>query len=173
MPLYFVDMNFVQFGMTRDMRPPISLPMLAREPFRLFFPAATLAGIIGVLLWPLHLSGVLSAYPGQAHARIMAHGLFGGFIFGFLGTAMPRMLSANPLRAFETIPLLLVHLIAVFAYALGNQHAGDVAFLVLIAGFVACIAPRVQQRKYLPPPGFVLVGLSLLCVGGRGRIGNF
>src|ERR1043165_5968888 len=78
------------------------LQLLAREPFRLFFPAATLAGIIGVALWPMHLLGWGANYPGQSHARIMAHGLFGGFIFGFLGTAMPRMLSAQALRGFET-----------------------------------------------------------------------
>src|SRR5436190_1980529 len=96
------------------------IELLAREPFRLFFPAATLAGIIGVSLWPLNLLGWTSEYPGQIHARIMTHGLFGGFIFGFLGTAMPRMLSARPLRIFETLPLLLLHILAVIAYAFGK-----------------------------------------------------
>src|SRR5947207_3239512 len=70
---------------------------LGREPFRLFFPEGVLAGILGVMLWPLYFTGLTTFYPGQAHARIMAYGLFGGFIFGFLGTAMPRMLSVPPL----------------------------------------------------------------------------
>src|SRR5689334_7121293 len=87
------------------------------EPFRLFFPAATLAGIVGVALWPLHFLGALQSYPGESHARIMAQGLFGGFILGFLGTAMPRMLSARSLRTFETIPLLLGYIAMVIAYA--------------------------------------------------------
>ncbi|HEX9256014.1 MAG TPA: NnrS family protein, partial [Candidatus Angelobacter sp.] len=71
----------------------ITLDDLGREPFRVFFPEGVFAGILGVALWPLYFTGVSSFYPGQAHARIMAYGLFGGFIFGFLGTAMPRMLS--------------------------------------------------------------------------------
>jgi uncharacterized protein involved in response to NO len=140
------------------------IQLFAREPFRLFFPAATLAGIIGVALWPLHLRGFIATYPGQFHARIMAHCLFGGFIFGFLGTAMPRMLSAQPMRALEVIPLLLIHLAALASYATGHMHAGDTAFLLLIFGFAACMTPRIRGRKDLPPPGFVLVGLSFLCV---------
>lgn len=138
----------------------------AREPFRLFFPLATLAGIIGVALWPLHLLGVSPTYPGQIHARIMMHGLFGGFIFGFLGTAMPRMLSAPPLRKFEMLPLLFVHLAMVTFYALGSIPKGNGLFLLLLLGFVAVMAPRIRHRKDLPPPGFILVGLSMACAAG-------
>jgi uncharacterized protein involved in response to NO len=141
----------------------LPLQLFAREPFRLFFPAATLAGIIGVALWPLNLLGVTSEYPGQLHARIMAHGLFGGFIFGFLGTAMPRMLSATPLRLIETGLLLLVYVSMVMAYALGKPPAGNVLFLFLIGGFAIAMAPRILQRKDNPPPGFILVALSLAC----------
>ena len=71
----------------------ITLDDLGREPFRIFFPEGVFAGILGVALWPLYFTGVTGFYPGQAHARIMAYGLFGGFIFGFLGTAMPRKAS--------------------------------------------------------------------------------
>src|SRR5689334_9976809 len=71
----------------------ISRALLGAEPFRLFFPLGTLAGLIGVALWPLHFTGMIESYPGQNHGHIMANGLFGSFIFGFLGTAMPRMLS--------------------------------------------------------------------------------
>jgi uncharacterized protein involved in response to NO len=61
------------------------------EPFRLFFPAGVLAGLLGVALWPLHFGGYVAFYPGQVHARLMAFGFFGAFILGFLGTALPRM----------------------------------------------------------------------------------
>ena len=145
----------------------------AREPFRLFFPLATLAGIVGVLLWPLHLLGISPTYPGQFHARIMTHGLFGGFIFGFLGTAMPRMLSAPPLRKFEIFPLLLVHLTMVALYALGNIPVGNSLFLLLLAGFVGAMAPRIRPRKDLPPPGFILVGLSMACAAAGAILGVF
>lgn len=51
-----------------------SLTVAAQEPFRLFFPQATLAGIVGVLLWPLHFWHVTEFYPGVAHVRIMVFG---------------------------------------------------------------------------------------------------
>ncbi len=140
-----------------------SLEMLAREPFRVFFPAATLAGILGVALWPLHLTGVMATYPGQFHARIMAHGLFGGFIFGFLGTAMPRILSAKQFRPIETFSLLGIHLAMVAAYLANQLQCGNGLFLLLIAGFACCMFPRLLQRKDVPPPGFVLVAASLFC----------
>lgn len=146
---------------------------LAREPFRVFFPWATLAGIIGVALWPLNLLGVIAMYPGQFHARIMAHGLFGGFILGFLGTAMPRMLSAQRLRWFEVAPLLIGHVATVAAYATGHIQAGNAIFLSLLVGFFGLMAGRFWRRKDLPPPGFVLVLLSLLSAAGGAALGIF
>src|SRR5262245_10921453 len=59
----------------------IQLSDMGREPFRIFFPAGVLSGIVGVSLWPLYFLKLTSLYPGQSHARIMAYGLFGGFIF--------------------------------------------------------------------------------------------
>ena len=42
----------------------VELTDLGKEPFRLFFPAGVLAGIVGVALWPMHFGGVVSFYPG-------------------------------------------------------------------------------------------------------------
>ena len=139
------------------------LRLAGREPFRIFFPAGVLAGILGVALWPLHFWGVLESYPGSAHARIMACGLFGGFIFGFLGTAMPRMLSANPFRMGEVIPLVLLHGAMVLSFATGKAFVGDVLWLFLLMAFFGCVVVRTTRRKDTPPPGFVLVGLAFLC----------
>ena len=75
----------------------------AGEPFRFFFPVGVLAGLVGAALWPLHFGGTYAPYPALAHARIMAEGFLGGFAFGFLGTALPRMLSAPPLRLLERL----------------------------------------------------------------------
>jgi uncharacterized protein involved in response to NO len=152
---------------------PITIGLLAREPFRLFFPFATLAGILGVALWPLHLLGFNATYPGQFHARIMAHGLFGGFIFGFLGTAMPRMLSARPFRPFEAATLLLLHIATVAAYVSGKLQTGNALFLATLVTFIALMAWRFRERKDLPPPGFILVGLSIACAAGGASLALF
>src|SRR3954463_4278106 len=129
---------------------------IGREPFRVFFPVGVLAGIIGVSLWPLYFSKVLVWYPGQSHARIMAYGLFGGFIFGFLGTAMPRMLSAPALGGRNVLALLFLHLAMVVAFALQQMILGDSLFLVLLLLFLTLMALRLRQRKDTPPPGFIL-----------------
>src|ERR1043166_9524450 len=101
----------------------------------------------------------------------MAFGLFGAFILGFLGTAMPRMLSARPLRPWEVIPLLLLHSLMVFAFLWENISVGDFLFIALLAGFVSSMMTRIQQRKDTPPPGFILVGLAFLCVAAGSLLG--
>ena len=70
------------------------LKAITKEPFRIFFNQAIVAGVLGVALWPLHFWGAMESYPGIPHVRVMVFGFFGGFIFGFLGTDLPRMLSA-------------------------------------------------------------------------------
>jgi uncharacterized protein involved in response to NO len=139
----------------------------AEEPYRVMFPLAVLAGIFGAALWPLHLGGLTEQYPGIAHARLMAHGFFGGFIFGFLGTAGPRMLSAPPLRGFETCLIAAGHAAMVIAYGTGAIGAGDALFLFLLGSVATMLGLRARQRKDTPPPGFVLVGLAFL-VGAAG-----
>ena len=124
----------------------ITLEDLGREPFRIFFPEGVFAGILGVTLWPLYLTGVTSFYPGQAHARIMAYGLFGGFIFGFLGTAMPRMLSAPPLGTRNVLVLFCLHLAMLLALAAEKIFGGDSLFLVLLCVFAGHQTPVPRLR---------------------------
>jgi hypothetical protein len=93
----------------------------------------------------------------------MAYGLFGGFILGFLGTAMPRMLSAEPLRTGQVLALLGMHLGMVFMFARSKLDWGDRLFFLLLVVFVILMLLRARTRKDLPPPGFVLVGMAILC----------
>ncbi len=52
---------------------PSFLSLCPAEPFRIFFPLATLLGISGVSLWPLFFSGLHKFYPGPMHARGFFH----------------------------------------------------------------------------------------------------
>ena len=136
---------------------------LAAEPFRIFFPAAVAVGLVGVALWPLYALKVADFYPGVSHARLMAHGFFGGFIVGFLGTALPRMLSSFPLTAGEAGVSLALYLTMAAAYAQFKIVPGDELFLVWLGFFALGGLVRFCRRKDAPPPGFVLVLLGLLC----------
>ena len=133
---------------------------LHREPFRLFFPAATLAGLVGVGLWVPLLLGWTADYPGTAHARLMVQGFFGGFIFGFLGTSLPRLLEVPTLTAKEVFPLLALFAVNVAAHAAGATSWGDAAFLGELVLWFAVLKGRCHAKRDLPPPSFVLVGLS-------------
>jgi uncharacterized protein involved in response to NO len=87
---------------------PSYFSLCGAEPFRIFFPLALLIGISGVSLWPLFFSGIHKFYPGIMHSRMMIQGFLSGFVIGFLGTAMPRLLSAPPLRGWETWTLVVI-----------------------------------------------------------------
>lgn len=133
------------------------------EPFRIFFPLATLLGISGVSLWPLYFSGLHKFYPGPMHARLMIESFLGGFVLGFLGTALPRLLSARPLGRGEFWPVFTLYLLCAGLHIGEQPRLGDVAFVVLLLVFGGCMLSRVRQRGELPPPGFVLVAMGYLC----------
>lgn len=130
------------------------------EPFRVFFPLATLLGISGVSLWPLFFSGLHKFYPGPMHARLMIEGFSAGFVFGFLGTALPRLLSAPSLQRGELWALVGLYLLTAGLHIGEQPRAGDFAFIALLICFSACMSMRIRWRAELPPPGFVLVALG-------------
>lgn len=141
---------------------PTFLSLCPAEPFRIFFPLATLLGISGVSLWPLFFSGLHHFYPGAMHARLMIEGFLAGFVIGFLGTALPRLLSAPPLRRGELWTLVALHLLAAGLHIGEQPRAGDVAFIALMLSFGACMLARMRHCAELPPPGFVLVAFGFL-----------
>lgn len=139
---------------------------LLEEPFRLLFPLACAAGLVGVALWPLYFGGVTEFYPAASHARLMAHGFFGGFILGFLGTALPRLLGTRCLSRWELSAWLITYLGLLVAHASGRTRAGDVLFAGMICLMFIFVSLRWRQRQDLPPPGFVLVALAFACALG-------
>jgi uncharacterized protein involved in response to NO len=138
----------------------VSFTDLHHEPFRLFFPAATFAGLIGVALWPMMLLGWTENYPGPSHARLMVQGFFGGFIFGFMGTAMPRLVGARPLAAPEAFSLLTLFLGNIIANTAGMNTLADGLFIGELAFLFTLLRHRCHSGRELPPPSFVLMGLA-------------
>ena len=139
-----------------------TLAQICQEPFRIFFPAGALLGFVGVALWVLFYLGAPVPYPNIAHARLMIEGMMASFIFGFLGTAGPRLTSAPHFSLKEVVILFTLDLLAAGAH-LGEAHRfGDVCFVLCLLAFGWILLKRFRRRKDNPPPNFVLVALGLL-----------
>jgi uncharacterized protein involved in response to NO len=144
-----------------------SMRVICQEPFRIFFPAGTALGIIGVTLWPVYYLGGGIAYPNIAHARLMIEGLMGSFIFGFLGTAGPRLTSTPGFTLTELGAIFSLDLLAAGLHIGGADRSGDFCFLICLLVFATALTKRFRLRKDAPPPNFVLVALGI----GSGMIG--
>jgi len=103
------------------------LRVCCEEPFRIFFPAGALLGVFGVSLWPLFYFGAGIAYPNIAHARLMIEGFMASFIFGFLGTAGPRITSAPHFSLAELGPIFTLDLLAAGLHIGGSDRIGALA----------------------------------------------
>lgn len=135
----------------------------AGEPFRLLFPLGTILGIPGVALWPAFAWGLWPVYPAAAHAPIMIHGFLGAFVFGFLGTALPRLLDVPKLGLPTTLLLGAGPIALTIAHLAEATALGFGLFLLWLTGFLLLLGSRLRQSRDIPPPGFVLVALGLLC----------
>lgn len=138
----------------------LRVPFL-EEPFRLFFPAGLVAGLVGVALWPFSIWGPLEFYPGLLHSRLMLTGFIGAFVLGFMATAMPRMLGLRPLSGPAIGVLGLLWLISMAAHLSGSLWLGDGLFGLTLATLVGFLALRFRSRTDIPPPGFILAGAGL------------
>ena len=139
-----------------------SLAQVCQEPFRIFFPAGVLLGSVGVSLWILYYLDAGVPYPRVAHARLMIEGLMASFIFGFLGTAGPRLTSAPHFSLSEIGIVFTLDLLAAGAHTGGAHRLGDICFVVCLLLFARMLLSRFRQRKDNPPPNFILVASGIL-----------
>lgn len=137
--------------------------MVLEEPYRVFFPCGMLAGIWGVMMWPMLYAGWLHFYPGEAHTRIMIEGFLGAFVLGFIGTAFPRLAGNRSWFGGEFFLILLLWTLSVVSHAMGKVQAGDAAFCVLLLTLFAGMAGRwIFGHRDTPPPGFLLAFAGIL-----------
>jgi uncharacterized protein involved in response to NO len=148
-----------------------TLKPYADEPYRIFFPVALLAGVLGVMLWPLFYAGGLSSfpdvlklsfYPNFAHAHVMIQGFVGGFAIGFTGTALPKMVWAKTLHPWQLLTLLGLHISLCVFHLMGYTRVGDALFTAMMVMMLACLGIRLAHGKSMPPPGMVLAGMGLI-----------
>jgi len=136
---------------------------MLEEPYRLFFPLGMLAGMGGVLLWPLYYGHWLGYNPIDAHPRLMIEGFLGAFVLGFLGTAFPRLAGNRPWFGAEFLLLLGLWTAVVWSAASGRMATADGTFTILLGVLFCGLALRwACGHRDTPPPGFVLALTGLL-----------
>ncbi len=129
----------------------------------MFFPLGMLAGLGGVMLWPLYYGQWLGYNPIDAHPRLMIEGCMGGFVLGFLGTAYPRLAGSRGWFGGELLVLLGLWAGVVGLAATGHVAAADGTFSVLLGLLFCGLAWRwAWGNRDTPPPGFVLALTGLL-----------
>ena len=149
-----------------------SFAQMCQEPFRVFFPTGALLGLAGVSLWVLYYSGAGVPYPNVTHARLMIEGMMASFIFGFLGTAGPRLTSAPHFSFAEVALLFSLDLLAAGLHVAEAHRFADLCFLVCLIVFAVILLKRFRRRADNPPPNFVLVALGLLSgIAGAALVG--
>jgi len=144
---------------------------IAEEPYRIFFPFALLAGILGAMLWPLFYAGgiegfpdifTLTFYPNLAHAHLMIEGFVGGFAVGFLGTAMPKMMMAKSLHPWQVFSMLGLHISYCTFHLLGYTRVGDALFVLMMVLMLGSLGIRLIRGKSTPPAGMILAVMGLI-----------
>lgn len=137
---------------------PTDAPIWVSEPFRVFFPLGIAAGIMGLLLWPLHYAGWWSVYPALQHPRLLIFGFGAAFVFGFLGTAWPRFLESEALRLWELAALVVTWTISQVLVLRGALASADLCIALAMFFLLFVLGRRLfgRESRDLPPPGFGL-----------------
>jgi len=137
--------------------------MMLEEPYRMFFPLGMLAGMAGVLLWPMYYAHWLGYNPIDAHPRLMIEGFLGAFVLGFLGTAFPRLAGNRGWFGAEFLVLLGLWAGGVWSAATGRVAVADGTFALLLGVLFCGLALRwAWGHRDTPPPGFALALSGLL-----------
>ncbi|MCD6023650.1 MAG: NnrS family protein [Fibrobacteria bacterium] len=145
------------------MRNPWMLKAACAEPYRVLFPLGLLGAAVGLGVWIPHFFWPESfAYPGQSHATLQIQGFLSCFVFGFLGTMLPKVHGVAPLGPVQFL-LFPAGLLAMMTAALANAPlVAQWMHLALLANFAVFMLRRWPQRRGNPPSFFVFIAAALL-----------
>lgn len=146
---------------------------LLTEPYRVLFPLAVLAGMLGVGHWLAYAAGWSGSYSGFFHAGVQMQVYVTAFIAGFLMTAMPRFSGTRPASVAEAGSVTGLLLLVLAFLATGRWVLAQAAFVAVLLSLVAFFARRLVQRRArrragdsrprtVPPVELVWVPFALL-----------
>jgi uncharacterized protein involved in response to NO len=135
---------------------------LPSNPFRLFFPAGLLFGVIGVGHWVLWSAGWNIPNVALVHASLQAQGFLASFVIGFLMTAFPRFTGTWPAARLE-LAVMFAALFSFFIALLRHDWiAAQLFFLAAMLDLAFFAGRRVRHRNKPLPSSFLLMGFGVL-----------
>src|SRR5690606_1591898 len=139
------------------------LKAVRAEPYRALFPLCLLGAAAGLGLWiPYYFWPESFGYPGQSHAVLQIQGFLLCFVFGFLGTMLPKVHGVAPLGTTQFLAFP-AGLIALMGAALANAPLlAQIIHFALLANFIAFMLMRWPERRGNPPSFFVFIAAALL-----------
>ncbi|MFO7565704.1 MAG: NnrS family protein [Enhygromyxa sp.] len=155
--------------------------LLMSAPHRPLFLAGTVAVMLSMLWWTLHLASIAFAWaawphpsiaPGWAHAVLIQYGLFPPFMFGFLLTTFPRWTSGpavKPARYVLVAGGVLGGYVLAHIGLLGLLVLLKAGVIVMLGGFAVGVAALVGVlRKASDRNSHAWFSLAAFCVGSLG-----
>lgn len=127
------------------------------SPYKLFFPLGVFCAVLGVVLWVLFQTRMISFFPRIAHGELMFFGFLWSFIAGFLMTAVPKMTStksANYLEIFTPLTCVILQVI----FNIRNEH--NMAYVCILLQNLALfffLLRRLRLIKKIPFWGFIFI----------------
>lgn len=129
--------------------------------YRIFFPAGTLLGLWGALVWILYYFKVIN-YPGLLHPEIMMGGFLLSFVVGFLCTAIPRFTESFLPTKWEIVSASALIFLLLVMQTTSNLFYFHLNSLILFVYLIVFAIRRFLSRKVNPPTPFIFVGLGII-----------
>ncbi len=129
------------------------------EPYRLFFVLGAIWAVVGV-------SSVMGPL-ASLHRYIQFYGFLAAFVFGFLGTAFPKMSQSYPLKGPAFLCLVGMHVATMTALLGGFIRTAHGLFAGTLAFFMMQLYIRFRHRHVEVPPFFLFIPIGFsLGIGG-------
>jgi uncharacterized protein involved in response to NO len=131
------------------------------SPYRVLFPIGAAFAVLGAAPWALHALGLVP-WPGPLHRTLMIQGFEQSFVLGFLLTAMPGLIHAEPCRPAELAVAALSVVVFGVAALTGWAPGAAAAYLAGLLLIASALARRLPQARIAPPRELLFVGFGLL-----------
>ena len=132
------------------------------EPYRLFFPLAWLAAVWGVGRWLLFGFSQGVDYNPLLHGLIQIQLFCGGYVVGFLLTAVPKFLRVPHIAVGALLLIVVLYLSTALALALGYLQISQWVYLALLFLVLRFFIRSYRQRATAPPPSFLMLPWGFL-----------